>query len=70
MIFPITGRSRPRQRHIPDVKSVTAKAMPDGARCQTVSWRKGTKGRLSFRFAAARVRVTDRPMQRIHNMGE
>jgi SRSO17 transposase len=69
MIFPISGRGRPRQRHIPDVKSVTAKAMLDGARWQTVSWRKGTKGRLSARFAVARVRVADGPTQRIHDMG-
>jgi SRSO17 transposase len=69
MIFPVAGRGRPRQRHIPDVKSVTAKAMLDGARWQTVSWRKGTKGRLSARFAVARVRVADGPTQRIHDMG-
>ncbi len=69
MIFPVSGRGRPRQRHIPDVKSVTAKAMLDGARWQTVSWRKGTKGRLSARFAVARVRVADGPTQRIHDMG-
>lgn len=69
MIFPVAGRGRPRQRHLPDVKSVTAKAMLDGARWQTVSWRKGTKGRLSARFAVARVRVADGPTQRIHDMG-
>lgn len=69
MIFPVAGRGRPRQRHIPDVKSVTAKAMLDGARWQTVSWRKGTKGRLSARFAVARVRVADGPTQRIHDIG-
>jgi SRSO17 transposase len=69
MIFPISGRGRPRQRHVPDVKSVTAKAMLDGARWQTVSWRKGTKGRLSARFAVVRVRVADGPTQRIHDMG-
>ncbi len=69
MIFPVAGRGRPRQRHIPDVKSVTVKAMLDGARWQTVSWRKGTKGRLSARFAVARVRVADGPTQRIRDMG-
>jgi len=69
MIFPVAGRGRPRQRHIPDVKSVTAKAMLESARWQTVSWRKGTKGRLAARFAVARVRVADGPTQRIHDMG-
>ena len=69
MIFPISGRGRPRERHIPDVKSVTAKAMLECTRWQTVNWRKGTKGRLSARFGVARVRVADGPTQRIHDMG-
>lgn len=69
MIFPVAGRGRPRQRHIPDVKPVTAKVMLEGVKWQTVSWRKGTKGRLSARFAALRVRVADGPTQRIHDMG-
>ena len=69
MIFPVAKRGRPRQRHIPDVKSVTAQATLETARWQTISWRRGTKGRLSARFAAARVRVADGPPQRIHDMG-
>jgi SRSO17 transposase len=69
MIFPVAGRGRPRQRHIPDVKSVTAQAMLETARWRTISWRRGTKGRLSARFAALRVRVADGPTQRIHDMG-
>lgn len=69
MIFPVAGRGRPRQRHIPDTKSVTAQAMLETARWQKVSWRKGTKGRLEARFAAVRVRVADGPPQRIHDMG-
>lgn len=69
MIFPVAGLGRPRERHIPDVKSVTAKAMLNGAKWRTVSWRKGTKGRLAARFAAMRVRVADGPAQRIHDMG-
>jgi SRSO17 transposase len=39
------------------------------ARWQTISWRRGTKERLSARFAAVRVRVADGPPQRIHDMG-
>ena len=69
MIFPLAGRGRPRQRHIPDVKSITAQAMLETAQWQTISWRRGTKGRLSARFAAMRVRVADGPTQRIHDMG-
>jgi SRSO17 transposase len=40
-----------------------------GARWRSVSWRRGTKGRLSARFAAVRVRVADGPPQRIRAMG-
>ena len=53
MIFPVAGCSRPRQRHIPDVTSVTAQAMLETARWRTVSWRRETKGRLSARLAAS-----------------
>ena len=45
MIFPVAARGRPRQRHIRDVKSVTARAMLAPAPRRTVSWRRGTKGR-------------------------
>lgn len=69
MIFPVAGRGRPRRRHIPDVKSMTAQAMLEKAQRRTVSWCRGTKGRLSARFAAIRVRVADGPPQRIRDMG-
>ena len=69
MIFPVAGRGRPRQRHIPDTKSITAQAMLETVRWRAVSWRRGTKGRLSARFAAVRVRVADGPPQRIRDMG-
>jgi len=69
LIFPIAGRGRPRQHHIPDSKSVAAETMLAGASWRSVSWRRGTKGRLSARFAAIRVRVADRPTQRIRDMG-
>ena len=69
MIFPVAGRGRPRQRHIPDSISVAAHLMLETAQWRQVSWRRGTKGRLSARFAALRVRIADGPTQRIHNMG-
>ena len=69
LIFPVAGRGRPRQRHIPDRKSIAAEAMLSGASWHTVSWRRGAKGRLSARFAAVRVRVADAPTQRIRDMG-
>jgi len=69
MIFPLASRGRPRQRHIPDVTSMTAQAMLEKAQWRRVSWRRGTKGNLSARFAAVRVRVADGPPQRIRDMG-
>jgi SRSO17 transposase len=69
MIFPVARRGRPRKRHVPDAKSITAQAMLETAQWQTISWRRGTKGRLAARFAAMRVRVADGPPQRIRDMG-
>lgn len=34
-----------------------------------MSWRRGTKGKLSARFAAVRVRGADGQPKRIHDMG-
>jgi len=69
MTFPIAGRGRPRKRHIPNVKSCSANVMLQTANWRTISWRRGTKGKLAARFAALRVRVADGPPQRIHDMG-
>ncbi|EAV41168.1 putative transposase [Stappia aggregata IAM 12614] len=69
MIFPVAKRGRPRQRHIPDTKSITAQAMLETAKWRKVSWRRGTTGTLSARFAARRVRIADDPPQRIRDMG-
>jgi SRSO17 transposase len=69
LVFPVAGRGRPRQRHIPDSKSIAAEAILTNASWRSVSWRRGTKGRLSARFAAMRVRVADGPTQRIRDMG-
>ena len=69
LIFPIVRRGQPRKRHIPDSKSVAAETMLADASWRTLSWRRGTKGRLMARFAAMRVRVADGPPQRIRDMG-
>lgn len=69
MIFPVAGRGRPRKRHVPDVASIPAHAMLESARWRTVTWRRGTKGKLAARFAAVRVRVADGEPQRIGAMG-
>jgi SRSO17 transposase len=69
LIFPVAGRGRPRQRHVPDQASQAAEVILAGATWRAVSWRRGTKGRLSARFAALRVRIADGPPQRIGAMG-
>src|SRR5438876_1048635 len=70
LIFPMAGRGRPRQRHIPDLLSMPAEDMLADARWKNVSWRLGTKGRLKARFAAVRVRIADGPPQRIKDKGQ
>jgi SRSO17 transposase len=69
LIFPVAGHGRPRQRHIPDTLSAAAETMLTGANWRQLSWRRGSKGRLSARFAAQRIRVADGPPQRIRDGG-
>ncbi|MET4899012.1 IS701 family transposase [Sphingomonadaceae bacterium jetA1] len=69
LTFPVAGRGRPRVRHVPDVKSRAAHAMLEEAKWRQVSWRRGTKGRLTARFAVMRVRIADGPPQRIGAAG-
>ena len=63
MVWPIVKRGRPRRRHVPDVPSIAAEDMLIDAKWQNISWRTGTKGKLTARFAAVRVRVADGPPQ-------
>jgi len=70
MIWPVAGRGRPRQRHVPDILSMAAEDMLADATWQNISWRTGTKGKLKARFAAVRVRVADGPPQRIRDKGQ
>lgn len=69
LIFPNAGRGRPRQRHVPAQLSIAAESILAEADWQAISWRRGTKGKLSARFAAARIRVADGPPQRIRDGG-
>jgi SRSO17 transposase len=59
LIFPVATTGRRRQHHIPDRPPVSAEAMLSGGTWRKVSWRRGTKGRLTCLFAARRVRVAD-----------
>lgn len=69
LIFPVAGRGRPRKNHVPDVTSLSAEKTLASASWRTLSWRRGTKGPLKARFAAARIRVADGERQRIGDMG-
>ena len=53
--------------HIPDRPAVCAEAMLADEKWRKVSWRQGTKGRLSCRFAACRVRLADGYKHRMHD---
>jgi len=59
LIFPAAPIGKPRKYHIPDQPPVSAEALLVGGKWQRVSWRRGTKGRLTCLFAALRVRVAD-----------
>ena len=69
LIFPVAGRGRPRQHAIPDVLSASAELVLRDTSWRKVNWRRGTKGWLSARFAARRIRVADGPPQRIRDGG-
>ena len=59
LIFPVAKAGKPRKYHIPNQPPVSAEALLAGGKWQKVSWRRGTKGRLTCLFAARRVRVAD-----------
>ena len=59
LVFPVARTGKPRKYHIPAQPPVSAEAALADAQWQKVSWRRGTKGRLTCLFAARRVRVAD-----------
>jgi SRSO17 transposase len=60
-----SGRGRPCRHAQPDQLSRPAEEVLADAEWQEVSWRSGTNGILSARFAARRVRIADGPAQSI-----
>src|SRR6266436_5645309 len=46
MVWPVAGRGRPRQRHVPNILSMAAEEMLADARWRNITWRTGTKGKL------------------------
>ncbi|WP_375462115.1 IS701 family transposase [uncultured Enterovirga sp.] len=59
LIFPVATTGKRRQYHIPDRPPVSADAMLANETWRRISWRRGTRGRLTCLFAARRVRVAD-----------
>jgi SRSO17 transposase len=59
LIFPVAKAGKPRKYHIPAQPPVSAEALLAGEKWQKVSWRRGTKGRLTCLFGARRVRIAD-----------
>ena len=58
-LVPSTGRAR---RAVPDKEPCEAEAVLAALAWRRVTWRRGTKGKLSARFAITRVRVGDGPV--------
>jgi hypothetical protein len=67
LIFPIAETGKPRKYHIPDQPPVSAEVLLAEGKWQRVSWRRGTKGRLTCLFTARRVRVADGHKHRMLN---
>ena len=59
LVFPAAKIGRLRQYHVPDRPPVSAEAMLSDERWRKISWRRGTKGRLTCLFAARRVRIAE-----------
>jgi len=59
LIFPVAKTGRRRKYHIPDTAPIAAEAMLADEKWRQVTWRRGSKGPLSCRFAARRVRIAD-----------
>jgi SRSO17 transposase len=68
LVFPVAGRGKPRKYHLPDKPPVAAEISLAAEKWQRVSWRRGTKGRMTCLFAARRVRVADGHKHRMQCM--
>ena len=57
--FPVAKTGNRRKYHVPDRPPISAELMLTGKKWKKITWRQGTKGGLTCRFAACRVRVAD-----------
>jgi SRSO17 transposase len=59
LTFPVAKAGKHRKYHVRDQPPVSTEAMLAKEKWKRISWRLGTKGRLTCLFAACRVRVAD-----------
>ena len=67
LIRPVAKTGRLRKYAIPDQLLVAAEAALVEEKWQRISWQRSTKGRLTCRFVARRVRVADGHKHRMAN---
>jgi hypothetical protein len=61
LTFPVAKTGKRRKYHVPDRPPVSADVMLAKGKWKKITWRRGTKGRLTCLFAACRVRVCGWP---------
>ena len=59
LVFPEAATGRRRKYHVPDRTAVSAEKMLAEEKWKQISWRRGTKGKLTCKFATCCVRVAD-----------
>ncbi len=59
LLFPRANKGKPRQHAVPSEDARAGADVLDNCRWRRIIWRQGSKGALTARFAALRVRVAD-----------
>ena len=59
LIFPVAKTGRRHQYRVPDQPPISVESMLASEKWRKISWRRGTKGRLTCLFAARRVRIAE-----------
>ena len=66
LLFPRANKGKPRQHAVPSEDARAGADVLDNCRWRRIIWRQGSKGALTARFAALRVRVADGPRSPRH----
>ena len=66
LLWPRAAEGRPRKHPVPSEPARSAADVLAGRSWRRIVWRQGTKGALTARFAAVRVRVADGPVSPRH----